>query len=129
MGIGGRSGIRTKGIYDRILSLKREGESNVAFCERCNIGGRTNLSKWKTGGPISGQSLLAISKANKTSLDWIVFGESLATCNSAQLVERIASEINVVLERAYSLTDGQVAGEPLLRARRAVAPSGRKSQG
>ena len=117
MGIGGSKGIKVDPkMYLRLESLLRENETNEALMLRCGIGGTTNMSKWKGGQAISAQSLMLIVKAHPhTSMDWLVFGHSLATDHSAELVERIASEINVVLERAYSLTDGPSAGEPLLR--------------
>jgi len=116
-------------MYERIRSLMREGETNVAFMERCKIGGITNMSKWKTS-PISGRSLMAIARANDASLDWLVFGRSLASDQSAQLVERIESEIATVIERAYKLTSGPVAGEPFLRRRRgSTGAQDQQSQG
>ena len=130
MGIGGSKGIKVDAQrYERIESLIREGETNEDFILRCGIGGTTNMSKWKRGQAISAQSLMLIVKANPpASLDWLVFGHSLATDHSAELVERIASEINIVLERAYNLTDGPSAGEPLLRRRAEADPSSRQSQ-
>lgn len=118
MGAGGSKGIKVDPkMYLRLESLVREGETKKDFVLRCGIKGTTNMSKWKGGQAISAQSLMLIVNAHdkKTSMDWLVFGHSLATDHSAELVERIASEINIVLERAYSLTDGPSAGEPLLR--------------
>ena len=129
--LNGSKGIKVdKNLYERIESLIQKGETNEDFILRCGIGGTTNMSKWKKGQAISAQSLMLIVKANpgKASLDWLVFGHSLATDHSAGLVERIASEINIVLERAYSLTDGPTAGEPLLRRRDGANPSGQQSR-
>jgi hypothetical protein len=105
-------------MYERIRSLMRERETNVAFMERCKIGGITNMSKWKTSA-ISGRSLVAIARANDTSLDWLVFGRSLASDQSAQLVQRIESEIATVIDRAYKLTSGPLAPDQFLRRRNA----------
>ena len=104
MGAGGRSGIRKHGMYDRIESLMRKGETRTAFMERCNIQGLTNMSKWKAGAPISGQSLVRIAEACDASLDWIVFGKTTADDRSADLIGRVASEVSDVLSRAYRLT-------------------------
>ena len=129
MAKGGRGGINTPGLYERIESLMREGETNVAYMKRCRIGGETNMSKWKTGA-ISGRSLVAIARANDTSLDWLVFGRSLASDQSAQLVQRIESEIATVIDRAYKLTSGPLAPDQFLRRRNSGADDtqGRQSQ-
>lgn len=85
-------------MLPRIRLLMRDGETNKAFCKRIGIG-VTLMSKWDAGSNISIESLLKISKATTTSLDWLVFGRTHDK-DTEVLMRRFSQELQRTLEKA-----------------------------
>lgn len=99
---GGQHGYRTGDIVARIESLRRDAETIEEFSKRCDLNA-TSLSKWRGGDRISLYSLVRIAEAHPgISLDWLVFGRQVES--NIELLDRVASEITDVLNRAYELT-------------------------
>lgn len=62
------------GIATRILSLQREGETNVAFARRVNVSAQTvsNLKDKRRGPSVT--TLMRVLKSTGVSPEWLLLG-------------------------------------------------------
>lgn len=77
--------------------LKQPGENDEDFCKRCRLPQAT-LSKWRGGSGVSIKSLHRLRECTGKSLDFLAYGFVAGEVDPEALVDRIASEINRVLD-------------------------------